>query len=85
MMIIHGCAREEREEGATQEEEIIKQAEAKVVKDSRSLRLAFTGVSSRHSPESPTYTHRSIRPRQDVDARVDVTTLCGPDRIPAGY
>ena len=45
MMIIHGCMREEREEGATQEEEVIKQAEAKAVKDSRSIRPACTGIS----------------------------------------
>ena len=85
MMIIHECAREEREEGAAQEEEVIRQAESLVVKDGRSLRHASTGVSGIHSPESPTYIHRSIRPRQDVDARADVTTVCGPDRRPAGY
>ena len=45
MMIIHGCAREEREEGATQEEEIINKQKQKLSKTA--------GVSGLYSPECP--------------------------------
>ena len=53
MMSVHGCAREEREEGATQEEEITKEE----------LKLSKTaGVSGLHAPEYPAGYDRSLRP-----------------------
>ena len=54
MMIVHGCAREEREEGATQGEEIVTKEELKLLKTA--------GVSGLHAPDYPAHTHRSIRP-----------------------
>ena len=58
MMIVHGCAREEREEGATQEEEIITKEELKLSK------TAYLGLSGLLRPEYPGYFDRSVRRRR---------------------
>ena len=51
MKVVHGCAREEREEGATQEEIVTK------------LKLQKTaGVSGLHAPEYPSCYDRNLRP-----------------------
>ena len=48
MMIVHGCAREEREEGATQEEEIITKQKLKLSKTA--------GLCGLHAPDYPACT-----------------------------
>ena len=57
MMIVHGCVREEREEGAKQEEEIITKEELKLSK------TAYLGLSGLLRPEYPAYFDRSVRRR----------------------
>ena len=64
MMIIEACAREEREEGATQQEIITKM---------KLLKIA--GVSGVHQPECPACTTRSVRPAlAGVSARATTTS-----------
>ena len=72
MKIVHGCAREEREEGATQEEIITKLKLQKTAKLSGLYALdypVYTRVSGLHQPEYP--------PKPQTTSHApSVTTLC---------